>query len=76
MSEQSQITEKLSSIERLLKQIVALQMHNNGAKQDDIARSLSVSKTYVNVWLQGVKRGNDHGETNATTRPKTNKENS
>lgn len=47
----------LIKIEELLKQLLALQLYQAGANQQQIAKHLKVSKTTVNELLKGVKKG-------------------
>lgn len=56
MEEQYQeLNKRISNIEVLLKQAVAIELAKNGIGQVEIGKRLSVATGTVNKWVKGVK---------------------
>ncbi len=50
------VNDNLIEIKILLKQLIAIQLYNSGATQDEISSNLQLSKTTTNRMVKGVKR--------------------
>jgi Mn-dependent DtxR family transcriptional regulator len=46
----------LENIERLMKQLIAIQLYLGGARQDQIGTNIKVAKETVNGMVKGIKR--------------------
>lgn len=56
MKSQNQILSELNDIENLIKHLIAIQLYNGGASQDEICKNLKMSKTTVVSLLAGIKK--------------------
>lgn len=50
------LTKKLDELVVLQKQAIAIKLYLSGASQDEIAKSLKISKSTVNQMVKGLKK--------------------
>lgn len=54
--EYRELSKKVESIESILKHLLVIELYKNDMTQEDIGKSLGMSKTTVNNLLKGIKK--------------------